>query len=107
MRCAPAASSSAELVVAGHDRDDVRLLVWPAPGIEGDARIAGELTAYNRANRAATRRIAAFVTDDVAPAMADGELTDKGYVNQRAVLANRADLVAPLYDGSTATLPGD
>jgi feruloyl-CoA synthase len=26
-----------------------------------------------------------------------GEITDKGYVNQRRVLANRASLVAQLY----------
>jgi feruloyl-CoA synthase len=39
---------------------------------------------------------------DSPPSMADGELTDKGYVNQRAVLANRADLVARLYDGGAS-----
>lgn len=27
----------------------------------------------------------------------DGEITDKGYVNQRRVLANRAELVELLY----------
>jgi feruloyl-CoA synthase len=31
-----------------------------------------------------------------------GEITDKGYVNQRAVLARRANLVDGLYDGSDA-----
>ena len=29
--------------------------------------------------------------------MDDGEITDKGYINQRAVLARRADKVAALY----------
>ena len=94
-----AAPSIGEAVVAGHDRDDVRLLVWVAPGSDRDAidRIRQELNAYNLLNRTATRRIAAFrlVTD--APSMAAGELTDKGYVNQRAVLANRHDMVESLY----------
>jgi feruloyl-CoA synthase len=32
------------------------------------------------------------------PAAIDaGEITDKGYINQRAVLTRRADLVARLY----------
>ena len=35
------------------------------------------------------------------PPSADaGEITDKGYVNQRAVLARRADEVARLYAGA-------
>jgi feruloyl-CoA synthase len=91
----------AELVVAGHDRDDVRLLVWPVGGGDPDearTAIARDLAAYNVANASATRRIAGFLLVDAPPSMADGELTDKGYVNQRAVLANRADLVARLYD---------
>jgi feruloyl-CoA synthase len=95
----------AELVVAGHDRDDVRLLVW-ATG-KGDpeqvqAAIARDLAAYNAANPGATRRIAGFLLADTPPSMADGELTDKGYVNQRAVLANRAASIARLY-GEDAT----
>jgi feruloyl-CoA synthase len=96
-----AAPGVAELVVAGHDRDDVRLLVWPAGGNDAEqiqADIARDLAAYNSANPGATRRIAGYLLVDAPPSMADGELTDKGYVNQRAVLANRAELVARLYE---------
>jgi feruloyl-CoA synthase len=32
-----------------------------------------------------------------APSMDAGEITDKGYVNQRAVLERRAELVAQLF----------
>ena len=101
-----AAPGVAELVVAGHDRDDVRLLVWPTEGndpAQVRADVARDLTTYNAANTGATRRIAGFLLVDAPPSMADGELTDKGYVNQRAVLASRADLVERLYDGA-ATL---
>lgn len=96
-----AAPSIGETVVAGYDRDDVRLLVWAAPGAKGDVieRIRQEIEAYNLLNRTATRRIAAFLIATDAPSMATGELTDKGYVNQRAVLANRHDMVENLYGG--------
>lgn len=98
-----AAPSIAEVVVAGHDRDDVRLLVWTSPGLvdQGKSlrqRIQGEIDAYNRDTGGATRRIAAFLIMEEAPSMAAGEITDKGYVNQRAVLETRRDIVARLYD---------
>jgi feruloyl-CoA synthase len=96
-----AAPDVAELVVAGHDRDDVRLLVWPRGGSDPAdvrARIARYLSAYNTTTSGATRRIADFLVLDAPPSMADGEITDKGYVNQRAVLANRAELVTRLYE---------
>jgi feruloyl-CoA synthase len=95
-----AAPGVAELVVAGHDCDDVRLLVWPASRNDPEqvhAGIARDLAAYNAANPGATRRVAGYLLVDAPPSMADGELTDKGYVNQRAVLANRAQLVTRLY----------
>jgi feruloyl-CoA synthase len=42
------------------------------------------------------------------PSIEAGEITDKGYINQRAVRMHRADLVAHLYsdvpDGSIIAL---
>jgi feruloyl-CoA synthase len=39
------------------------------------------------------------------PPSADaGEITDKGYVNQRAVLQRRAELVARLYQGGEGVI---
>jgi feruloyl-CoA synthase len=35
------------------------------------------------------------------PSTEAGELTDKGYVNQRAVLSNRTDSVMRLYASAT------
>jgi len=96
-----AASAIAEAVVAGPDRDDVRLLVWPAAGLHGaeaNARIRDQLLAYNAATSGSTRRIAAFRILADPPSLAAGEITDKGNVNQRAVLANRRNWVDGLYD---------
>ena len=38
------------------------------------------------------------------PSIDRGEVTDKGSINQRAVLTHRADLVDALYDGSVEGL---
>jgi len=108
-----AAPSVAETVVAGQDREDVRLLVWASPtaraefesnGLSGGAleaalraRIADELGAYNAQNTGATRRIKAFAILKDPPSLGAGEVTDKGNVNQRAVLASQAELVTELY----------
>ena len=104
-----------DLVVTGHDRDDIRLLIWASPserrrlGEEADgplgpkayrilaSGIAERLRNYNRANPAKTHKVSAFRLLHEPPSMGAGETTDKGYVNQRGVLARRAALVDELY----------
>jgi feruloyl-CoA synthase len=100
-----AVPSIAEAVVAGHDRDDIRLLVWA----KGDAADLAEtlragFEAYNANNKSSTRRIAAFLVVTDPPSMAAGEITDKGYVNQRAVLTNRNWLVEDLYSQAQSVI---
>ncbi len=98
-----AAPTISEAVIAGHDRDDIRLLVWAAPAARTapnsavSARIAEELRAYNTHNLTATRRIAAFAVLADPPSLGAGEVTDKGNINQRAVLAGQAELIGDLY----------
>lgn len=108
-----AAPAISEAVVAGQDRNDIRLLVWAAPalraslalgGLDGEGletalgvRIADELRAYNAENAGATRRIGAFTILREPPSLGAGEVTDKGNVNQRAVLASQVGLVEDLY----------
>ena len=108
-----AAPAIAEAVVAGQDQADVRLLVWAAPALRADlalnglsgealeaalrARIADELRAYNDQNSGASRRVRAFAVLTAPPSLGAGEVTDKGNVNPRAVLASQAELVADLY----------
>ncbi|MBL8376537.1 MAG: feruloyl-CoA synthase [Burkholderiales bacterium] len=47
-------------------------------------------------------RLARLVVLDQAPGIDAGEVTDKGSINQRAVLTRRADLVRALHAGSAA-----
>jgi len=114
--CAPVVQ---DVVVTGHDREEVGLLVFPNPA--GCRALCGEgleeaplaeligrpevrdrlregLAAHNAANRANSRRIARALLLADPPSIQTGEITDKGYVNQRAVLDRRAALVKRLYD---------
>lgn len=104
-----------DLVIAGQDRDDIRLLVWASPqareqiGAPAEGAlapehyqalataIAGRLTVFNESRSGKTHRVAAFRILHEAPSLGDGETTDKGYVNQRGVLHKRAALVDDLY----------
>jgi len=107
-----------DVVIAGHDRDDIRLMVWVHPaqrqqvgtGLEGPLgpaayaaiaeRLGERLRAFNGAAGGKTHRVAAFRILRAAASIGAGETTDKGYVNQRGVLACRASLVDELYGAS-------
>lgn len=94
-----------DLVIAGLDQADVRIMVWPAPGADPDLlqdQLTERLTTYNAHAGGVTHRIAAFRILDEPPSIGNGETTDKGYVNQRGVLSRRAHLVDELY----ASRPG-
>jgi feruloyl-CoA synthase len=55
------------------------------------------LRAHALKNPASTRRIRRALLLPSAPSLDHGEITDKGSINQRAVLRRRVDLVAALY----------
>ncbi|MDP7545682.1 MAG: hypothetical protein QGF20_00220, partial [Alphaproteobacteria bacterium] len=55
------------------------------------------LAAYNQSNPGSSTRIRRLLLLDEPPAIDANEITDKGYINQRAVLDNRADDVARLF----------
>ncbi len=114
-----------DAVVAGLDRADVGLLVFldPAagrdlcPGVAhaelGDraevrAFLAGAYRRYNADTAGSSHRVARLLVLAEPPSIDAGEITDKGYVNQRAVLERRAERVAQLYtEGDVAViLPG-
>lgn len=110
--CQPLAS---DLVITGQDRDDIRLMIWASPrerqrlGAPAEGLIeavhyqaladtlAERLRAFNANKGGKTHRIAAFRILHEAPSLGAGETTDKGYVNQRGVLQNRAELAEDLY----------
>jgi feruloyl-CoA synthase len=104
-----------DVVIAGADRDEVTALIFPdldacrslcahlpagAPLLE-DARVRSQfklaLTALARAATGSSNRVCRAILLDEPPSLDAGEMTDKGSINQRAVLARRAALVEELY----------
>ncbi len=105
-----------DAVVTGHDREEVGLLVFPNPagcrtlcpeaGDDLEAlvrcpavheRLRAGFAAYNAEHGASSRRIARLLLMSEPPNIDANEITDKGYINQGAVLARRAALVERLH----------
>ena len=107
--CAPYVQ---DIVIAGQDKPHIGILVWPSaaaladietevPGADAFAvlskRVADKLRAHNSGAGGSSRRVKRAVILREPPSIDGGEITDKGYVNQRATLTRRADAVASLY----------
>lgn len=106
-----------DAVVTGQDQPVVGLMVWlnieqarmvagtdqaGAAELAADAKVRAALTAaiarWNAAQQgASSRTIARMLILSEPPQIDAGEITDKGYINQRAVLDRRADDVARLH----------
>jgi feruloyl-CoA synthase len=91
-----------DVVIAGHDADYLAALVVPEVATCGGApdllkEIQARLCAHAQMNAASTRRIRRALLLPSPPSLDHGEITDKGSINQGAVLRNRAHLVAALY----------
>jgi feruloyl-CoA synthase len=85
-----------DAVIAGHDRSEVCALVIARPGAHAPdlQRLLDTLAARSTGS---STRIARAVLLGGPLSIDAGEITDKGSINQRAVLAARADLVEMLY----------
>ena len=109
-----------DAVLTGHDAGFVGALGWLSPQRAAQIAGTGEGTApggllalvtdpavraaaaaaldrYNAGRTGTSQRILRLLLLAEPPSLADGEITDKGYVNQRAVLARRPGLVAALH----------
>lgn len=108
-----------DVVVAGMNRDDVGLLIFgrvaecrqlAALGEEADlfevmthpavrAHFKELLVRVNSTATGSANRIAWVRLLETLPSIDHSEVTDKGSINQRAVLTRRADLIDALYNG--------
>jgi len=107
-----------DVVLAGTDRDDVTALIFPdadacrkfVPELSPDAapralfadpRVVAEfarrLDTFAAAASGTSNRVCRAVLLAEPPSLDVGEMTDKGSINQRAVLAHRAAMVEDLY----------
>jgi feruloyl-CoA synthase len=106
-----------DVVFAGHDRDELGMLVFLStvarrlcPHLERDAayhQVAGDARVHawlcdlieqlaERTGGSSQRIVRALILDR-PPSISAGEVTDKGTINQRAVLQCRQDAVELLY----------
>ena len=85
-----------DAVIAGHDRDEVCALVIPRPGAK-DPDLQHLLDTLAAQSTGSSTRIARALLLPGPLSVDAGEITDKGSINQRAVLKCHADLVEMLY----------
>jgi feruloyl-CoA synthase len=106
-----------DVVVAGHGRERVAVLLFPNPAgcrtLAGgasaspiaDARVrqafAERLVRYNTAYPGSSTSIVRALILDSPPSLEAMEITDKGSINQRAVLARRQAEVEQLWNANT------
>ena len=105
-----------DLVITGHNQNHLGALIWINPGVcrdlyglhdAGDEslarnkqvieQLATRIKKYNSGNKASTVRITRAILMQAPPSIDKNEITDKGYINQSAVLNNRREAVEKLY----------
>jgi feruloyl-CoA synthase len=101
-----------DAVVTGQDKPFAGALLWPSAAglkaLDTDGRpghalarlravVADRLATFNAQAGGSSRRIARFLLLAEPPSIDAGEITDKGYVNQRATQDSRAGEVASLF----------
>jgi feruloyl-CoA synthase len=111
-----------DVVVTGHDRDEIGLLIFPnlsacrkLSALPSDAEpasvlqhpsvrasVATGLATLNGSSQGSSTTAARALLLQEPPSLDAGEITDKGYVNQRTVLARRAAWVDLLYAAASA-----
>jgi feruloyl-CoA synthase len=110
-----------DAVITGHDRDEIGILGVPdvdacralCQDLPSDAPVplvlahpavaawlAGRLASFAAAGAGSSRHIMRAMLLDEPPSLDALEVTDKGSLNQRAMLTRRASLVEELYAGS-------
>ncbi|WP_439619347.1 AMP-binding protein [Hyphomonas sp.] len=103
-----------DAVIAGQDKNFASAMVWPSQAVieqyikaaDGDQAkglkaftedVAARAKAFNAGEPGSSRRLKRLLVLTEPPSIDAGEITDKGYVNQRLVIDRRADLVASIY----------
>jgi len=122
LRAAAVAAASPlifDCVVCGQDKPYVGLLAWPVAaaakeicGKSDPAQIVGDpairafvqekFAAFNKTQTGSSSRIKRVILMAEPPSVDGHEITDKGYVNQRATMERRHELVDKLFAAQVA-----
>ena len=99
-----------DAVITGHDRDEVGALVFLNPSVaqglsadEIEARLAAALNVLAKDGGSSTHPRRLMVMSE-PPSIDANEITDKGYLNQRAVLERRSALVERLHSSASPVI---
>jgi len=90
-----------DVVIAGEGRSEIGALVFPAGEVSRE-ELLNKLRSLN--STGSSNRVARAIVLEEPPSLDAGEMTDKGSINQRAVLKRRAALVDELYSNSERVL---
>jgi feruloyl-CoA synthase len=107
-----------DVVICGHDRGEIGLFVFPAPGSIATAnstrgavtderlkaQIEDRLRAMNAGVAGSAKRITRALILSEPPSVEGHEITDKGSLNINKILTRRADLLERLYDNQDPAL---
>jgi feruloyl-CoA synthase len=102
-----------DAVITGHDRPEIGALVWINPmavrtlalneeGIR--TRLREALAALHAESTGGSTAPCRLLVLEQPPSIDQGEITDKGYINQRAVLERRAAHVDALHAGGAGVI---
>jgi len=97
-----------DAVITGHDRAEIGALAFLSPAAKGTdvmERLLQVLKGF--AGEPSSTRIGRLMVLSEPPSIDANEITDKGYLNQRAVLARRAALVEKLYASDESIVTAD
>ena len=111
-----------DVVITGHDRNELGLLVFPHPGSMSDPaldaadldgafmsnavreQVLTRLRALAEHSMGSSTRVVRALVLVAPPSMSDGELTAKGSINNRKVLTLRKNFVERLYNNDDAAV---
>lgn len=107
-----------DVVICGHDRDEIGLFVFPAANWMGvsetaagaiadetyKARLEEALDAMNHGVTGSAKRVVRALALMEPPSLEAHEVTDKGSLNVKKLLTRRAEMVERLYDNEDPAL---
>jgi feruloyl-CoA synthase len=102
-----------DAVITGHDRDEIGALLFvnlaavAGLGLDGAAvraRLRQGLVELRAASTGSSTAPTRLLILEEPPSIDGSEITDKGYINQRATLARRSAQVAELYAGGPGAI---
>ena len=91
-----------DLVICGHDHDDIGLLLIPSVGVDTTdaavrATVRERLAAFAQTHPGSSTHAARAVFLDDPPSIDAGEITDKGSLNNTVIRERRREIVERLY----------